>query len=209
MIDRGTALDFGGDSGMAAEKLEYILNTGHWTWHGLRPENKMDSILVYLVKSGGVEIYRKEYPCKGIKDVSEEVWRSARMMSGLARKRDTYGGDSINAAYIFREYEYDPPMSKHGALFYPELRAYLRCGGLVTERVLELLETEGCDSLIVLPAISNSYPNEEVYTLHRTIPRENLASAMDNIRTQRQEEMLEAMRNTNHRSIIPDAAELE
>lgn len=180
--------DFSGDGALdSLNRLDDILNTGHWTDRGLNPGIDMTALLLRLLQQNGIGVYKMPYEHKGT-EYSEETWQRARHYAGIVRKRDD-GISLLPAAELFGEAAPDYSMTANGALFFPGKKAYVRAGGIKPEKLLELLEREGSGMVLLFPAVER----DAYYAFVRNMTRGELHTALEQIREDQQTALFEAV----------------
>ena len=137
-------LDFSGDVTEALNLLESILYTSGWNNHiraYLDTPNE-DKLLFSLICEGAIAVGEVYYTFT--RDISEDIQSRANKYFHRLRKREI---DSIylNAVNYFSRHEPDIEKTDNGALFYPSISAFVRCGNLSPQRLLELIQTDDCE----------------------------------------------------------------
>ena len=161
--------DFSTDGGFAAVKqLEDILRSGHWSDSPLDYNDERTMLLLRLIRTGDIKVYKREYI-----QVTEtpELWRRAEELNLFIRKRYE-GGILLDIANIFSGYEYDRSKTEFNSLFFPELKAYVRCGGLPPYRLFGLLEREGCEAVFLFPGDYYPYDESVYFAFTIAVPKE-------------------------------------
>jgi len=169
------SFDFSVDGSLAAvEYLEDILSSGHWSDRHLDYNDERVMLLLRLLRFGDIAVYKRAYP-----PITEtpDLWCRARDMNMFMNKRYE-GGMLLYIASIFSGYEFDGHRTEYNSLFFPELKAYARHGGLPPDRLLGLLEREGCEKVFLFP---NDYKDDEsvffVFTL--AVPKEQFLEELE------------------------------
>lgn len=141
-------LDFSINGGLAAVKyLEDILSSGHWSDRPLDLNDEWTMLLLRLIRFGDIAVFKRVYAPK---KATPELMRRAHDLNMFIKKRHD-GGILIDVANIFAGFEYDGRKTEYNSLFFPELKAYVRCGGIPPDRLLELLWQEGCETVFLFP----------------------------------------------------------
>lgn len=180
---------FCGDSAQEDfSRLEGILDSGHWSDHGLDPSEDTTGLLMRLLQHNGVVVFKKDCPRKALTDYPDEMRRRAREYASILRKRDD-GLSLLPLLELFEEQEPDYKRTIHGALFFAQNNAYVRTGGLSPERLLELLASDDCLRVVVIPP----YDESALYIFARNMPRESLLEMLANMYEKRTESLREAI----------------
>jgi len=195
-------LDFSGDAVEALGKLESILYSSGWNHHiMLYPDTPNDDRLLFaLLREGAVCIGEVYYTF--IRSFSEELKEKAYNYFHRLRKRDM---DSIylNAVNHFSKYEPDIDKTDNGALFYPEIHAYVRCGDLSPAKLLELLAADGCERVIIFGnglRLNKDEPWEEFHSFELRAPKDYILQRLGEL----QDEISEAIRRAATKAGIND-----
>jgi len=147
--------DFSLDGGFDAVKcLEVILRSNHWSDSPLDLEDEMTMLLLKLIRFGDIEVYKRVYSPA---TETPELRRHAQEINFVIKKRHISRA-LLDIADIFSGYEFDRQKTEFNSLFFPELKAYVRHGGLPPDRLLELLERDGCEKVYLFP---NTYADNE------------------------------------------------
>jgi len=144
--------DFSGDGGLENLKvLEDILHSGHWSDKPLNYEDERTILLMQLLQNGGIAVYKRGYEQK---EVTSEIRRRAEEINIYMKKRYV-SGTLLDIAGIFLVHEYDKSKTEFNSLFFPELKAFVRCGGLPAYKLIGLLEQDGCEAVFLFPDTSS------------------------------------------------------
>lgn len=189
--------DFSGDKGLeAADRLEDILCSGNFGDRGLDYKDEHTLLLLRLLANGGIAIYKRAYTKRT--DTPPEIRRRAGEINHIIRKR--YVTQTLlDIADIFSEYEYDGGRTVYNSLFLPELKAYIRCGGLPPDRLFEMLEQDGCDMVLLFPDAQFA-EGDFFHAFSRVMPREAFANALAEMNERILEAMHEASRKWEEQS---------
>ena len=196
--------DFTGAAGSAdIDKLEDILRAGHWSSSGLITgllyKNEPTLLLLDLLQTGGVALYKCEYSSQD--DISPEIRQRAEDFNTQMNKRDI-GYPLLDIARLFHEHEFDRSKTVYNSLFFPELNAYVRCGSIAPDRLIEMLERDGCDKVILFP--SAKYEGESFYHIFmRAMPRDSFMDALEAMRERTLSAMREALQRAEERVTFP------
>ena len=170
-------------------KLESMLSSGHWSSRGINWEDKQTAgLFLWLLQSGGITVYKRPYRRRD--DPSPELRDRAAQLSMLMHKQFP-SQTLIDIADIFSDYEYEPGRLEFNSLFFPKLKAFVRCGGIPADRLMGLLEWDGCDMVLLFPdfhgenffyAFCRAMPREEYLNAIRDMEDERLAEVSDRLR---------------------------
>lgn len=183
--------DFSGEEiSDAVGRLEHILCSRHWSDRGLPCEDDWAELLLRLLTIGGISVYKRYYEPR--LDASCEIRNRAGLYQSLMRKRGTSQA-LLDIAGIFGKYDFDGKKTIYNALFFPELSAYVRYGGLTTERLFELFSQDDCDMVIIFQDL---YQGGEAafYAFTRPMPRELFMDEIAQLRQRRISVLDEAAR---------------
>lgn len=197
------ALDFTGDGILeAAQKLEDILCSGHWSDRTLNYEDERTGLLLRLLQIGGIAVYKRGYNRK--KD-TPEIRRRAGEFNMYMNKRNV-SQSLLDIAGIFSTHEYDGAKTEYNSLFFPELKAYVRCGGMPPDRLLGLLERDECEAVMLFPDYIVD-GGDAFFAFTFTIPKAMYLDALDEMRGRITEEMFEAAKKADEKlgQYYPDA----
>jgi hypothetical protein len=181
-------------------KLEGILCSGHWSDKALNYEDEHTILLIRLLQTGGIAVYRRGYAQK---EDSPEIRRCAGEINAFMNKR--YVSQTLlDIAGIFLTHEYDGGKTEYNSLFFPELKAFVRCGGLPPNRLIELLERDGCEAVFLFPDYTPD-DGDAFFAFMLVMPKEMLLEELGQMRERTMEAMHEAARRVNEKnsSIIP------
>ena len=169
--------------------LEDIMCSGHWSDRTLNYNDEHTILLLRLLDIGGVRVYKRGYSRQ---TDSPEIRRRAGDINMFMNKRYV-GRTLLDIAGIFLEYEYDARRTIYNSLFFPELKAYVRCGGLPPNRLLEFFAQDGCDMVLLF----HDEQSDEGYCFHvftLAMPKELFLEDLDRMRERINSALHEAMR---------------
>jgi len=135
-------------------------------------------LLFMLLQCEAMKIY--ECDCLYKSRFEEEFQREADKIADILQKRSVKH-PLYNALHMLSEYTPDLNRTLHNALYYPELKAYLRCGDLSPEKLFDLLAAGDCDKVILFHDTVRAEPPllpslEAFYVIQTTfIPGEKIA----------------------------------
>ena len=161
-------------------------------------------LLLFLLQYDYVKVFECTYTPK--QDFSEESMRHANYVADVLRKRSAHRS-LYDALDIFSSYAPDLSHSKKGFLFYPDLKAYIRCGDLTPKKLLELFETEDCEKVILFPDASISDTEDVYFTFECILPKETLNELQKKMQEDRMTLILQQTEASNdgiHFPTVPD-----
>lgn len=193
---RQILFDFDKDSVSVFDALDGILFSSGRQSLSIDPEYAGETRLLFtLLQRGAVKIYECDclYKTKFPKDFQREAHKIANILQKRSVTNPLY-----NALHMLSDYEPDLQRTLGNALYYPELRAYLRCGDLSPEKLFALLGAGECDRIILFhdtaPAETPPLPNmEPYYVIQSDIPGEKIAECLREAKT---ESLINAVRAT-------------
>ncbi len=190
--------DFSGEAAMEnLTMLEDMLSSGHWSTRYLNYRDGRTALLMRLLHIRGISVFKRAYTPN--KDVSEELRNKARIISGIMHKQSV-GQTLIDIASIFADRQYDVSKTVFNSLFFPELKAFVRCGGIPPDRLLDLLERDGCDKVFLFP---DAYGEDYYYAFIRSMPLKDFLKAIEEERAEVLAAMSEALRRVEYDGVIP------
>ena len=202
--------DFTGDAGVASlDKLEDIMRAGHWgssgLMFGLIEKSEPVLLLLRLLEIGGIALYKRDYVPQ--EEISPEIRQRAEDYNVYMRKRDVRQ-PLLDIASLFYENEFDGSKTVFNSLFFPAMRAFVRCGSLTPEKLFEMLERDGCDRVLLFSG--EQYEGE--YCCHeflRAMPRHDFMNALEAMRKRTLSAMHEAICRAEAQGIFPSLPVIE
>ena len=189
------SFDFSEGGGLGAVKhLEGILRSGHWSDRGLNYEDEQTMLLLRLLRIGGIAVYKRGYSRKAD---SPELRRRAEDINMFMNKRHV-GQTLLDIAGIFSEYEFDGRRTEFNSLFFPELKAFVRYDGLPPERLLELLEKDGCEMVIHFPETSAG-EDDVFYAFMLAMPKALFLEELEKTNERIMESIHDALQKANEK----------
>ena len=193
--------DFSGDDGLeAVNRLEDIICSGNWGIEALNYQDEQTVLLLRLLQIGGIAVYKRTYTQQ---EASPEVWHRAEEFNDFIRKRHV-GYPLLDVARIFYEHKYDGSRTEYNSLFFPELKAFVRCGGLPPEKLLGFFERDGCEMVILFPDVQ--FEDGDVYfAFTLSMPKELFHEAVEQMRKRTLETLREKLQEAEEKrgSIAP------
>jgi len=164
--------------------------------------------LFSLLREGAVSVGEVYYTFTN--DFTEELKERAYNYFHRLRKRDM---DSIylNAVNHFSKYEPDIEKTANGALFYPEINAYVRCGDLSPSKLLDLMATDGCERVIIFGnglRQNRDEPWEEFHSFEMRAPKDYILQRLKELQEETSEAIHRAITKAGINDVIPDVSYL-
>ena len=204
-------LDFSGDVTEALNLLESILYTSGWNNHiraYLDTPNE-DKLLFSLIREGAIAVGEVYYTFT--RDIPEDIQSRANKYFHRLRKREI---DSIylNAVNYFSRHEPDIEKTDNGALFYPAISAFVRCGNLSPQRLLELMQTDGCERVIVFGS-GLRYDKEQPWEVFRSFemraPKEYILQKLNDLQEERMQHYFAVSERSEAKEMFPTVSDKE
>ena len=187
---RETIIDFNGDVNEIIDTLEFIMFSSPWNKHKLH-ELYETGLLVYLLRENSIII--KEMYYSAVFDLTEEsIDKATKYLQYLHKKKDL--NTIIESVQLLLEYEIDISLTNKLALYYPAIKAYVRCGDLDAKQFFEFLEQEHYERIIIFNGLcpDNNNSNEEVFYLFEiTASKEYILEKLKNFREKIREKLRE------------------
>ena len=195
------SFDFSVDGGREAlNSIECLLRSGHWSDRALNFEDEWTMFLLKLLRFGDIEVYRHGYERQ---EGSEEIRRRAGEFNMFMNKRNV-SQTLIDIAAIFYSHEYDSRKTEYNSLFFPELKAFVRYGGIHPDRLLELLGRDGCG---IVYLFSDAFPDDGdvFFAVTLAMPKDAFIKESGDIRERIWDAIGEAVRRADEKagSIFP------
>jgi hypothetical protein len=193
--------DFEKDGIKAFDRLDSILFSSNWKHLTISKElsDTETRLLFPLVRSDLLRIFECRYaPSYG---PSTELRRKAGQLAYLLHKRHV-SQSLLDVLTLFAEHEPEPYRNEFNAMFYPDLKAYVRCGDLTPKNLFEMLGIEDCEKVFIFQDTSISENESAYYIIECTLPRQKLFEILEEMR---QEAVLMAYKHMEHsrQDIIP------
>ena len=199
-------LDFSGDETEAIRKLASILYTSGWNNYIIVDPDmpSEDKLLFSLIRERAIDVGEVYYIYK--KDFTEELKNKAYNYFHRLRKRDM---DSIylNAVNHFSKHEPDIEKTCNGALFYPAINAYVRCGNLSPEKLLELMQKDDCKRVIVFGSdlrLDREQPWEAFHSFEMNAPKEYILQRIEELQEEKVQGLHEALEKSGANEVFKD-----
>ena len=197
-------LDFSSDATEAIRKLESILYTSGWKHYIIvDPETPSEDMLLYsLIRERAVDVGEVYYTYTN--DFTEELRNKAYGYFHRLKKREM---DNIylNAINHFSKHEPDIEKTCNGALFYPAINAYVRCGDLSPEKLIELIQKDGCERVIVFGnglRLDREQPWEVFHSFEMNAPKEYILQKIEEMQEERLQKLHDALEKSGANEVF-------
>ena len=199
-------LDFSGDVVESVRKLESIIYTSGWNKYlMILPDTpNEDRLLFSLLREGAIAVGEVYYTFTD--DFTDELKEKAQTYFYRLKKRAM---DSIylNAVNYFSQHEADIEKTDNGALFYPDIQAYVRCGDISPSKLLELMQKDGCERVIVFGnglRQNKEQPWEEFHVFIMQAPKAYILERLEKLASEVAEAIYRAMEKAGINDVIPN-----
>ena len=199
--------EFKGDSALAdLDRLEDIICSGGWGRGGLNYEDERTKTVLGLLRVGGIAVYRSPYTRQ---EATPELRRRADEINAFMNKRHV-SQTIIDIASIYYDNEYNSSRTTYNSLFFPELKAFIRCGELPPHKILEMLEQDGCEAILQFHD-EQSEDGDAFFIFHLAMPKDMLFDVLEKMEERIQTAMSEALQKTHDETgiIFPAIYEAE
>ena len=198
--------DFSVDGGLGAVKaIEDILRSGHWSDRSLSIEDERTMFLLRMLRVGGIAVYRRMYIQK---EETPEILHRAKEFNMFMNKR-SISQTLLDIAGIFPTQAYNSSKTEYNSLFFPELKAFVRYGGIDPNRLFDLLARDGCEAVFLF---SDAYADEDnvFYAITLAMPKKEYLHELGIINERIWESIGEAVRKADEQvgSIFPPLPDL-
>ena len=197
-------LDFSGDILETVNKLESILCTTPWN----RCLNIYDTspsetkLLIELLREKSIVVGEVYY---NPGEFTDEITNKAKSYLFYLAKRDV-DYNLYTVARIFSKYEIDISLTEKIALYYPDIKAYVRCGDLSPEKLFELLQKDCCERVII---VNGAKPNENsaeeaYYSFEMRTSKSYILERLEKLQDEKMEAIYKVMEKSNIDNVFPD-----
>jgi len=198
-------LDFSGDIIDAKIKLESILYTSGWNKYIIvDPDTPSeDMLLFFLIREKAVAVVEHYYAYTN--EFTEELRNKAYDYFHRLRKRNI---DNIylNAVNYFSKYEPDIDKTDNGALFYPDINAYIRCGDLSPAKLFELIQKSDCGRVIIFGStlrLDKEQPWEVFHSFEMQAPKEYIIQKLADLQAEKFQKYYDIIEKSEANKIFP------
>jgi len=139
-------IEFSGDALEMYDKLNFIMCTSRYKYLNIDDPPNETTLLFNLLYSDAMYI-REVYYTPSI-EFSKEVKDKAKIYADYLNRRKI-GFTFQECVKYFFNYEIEKSLSDRAALYYPDFKAFVRCGDIDPKQLFELLAKEHCDRVII------------------------------------------------------------
>ena len=196
------SFEFNKDGLKAFDRLNSILFTSGWNSLHLHEQliDEETKLLFSLLQHNIIRVFECIYAHKY--NFPEEFMRNANFIACVLRKRSVHNA-LYNALDIFSDYAPDLSQTENNALFYPDLKAFIRCGDLSPAKLFELFEKADCEKIILFQDACISGKESAYYIFECTLPKQVLNDLLQKMRDKRLAQMFKHIAAINE-NIIPE-----
>ena len=112
-------------------------------------------------------------------------------LANLISKRET--APIAHGLHVFRGYDPITRRNEYNALYFPDLTAYIRFGNLRPDKLLEMLEEDGCERAILFRNCVDSSTEDSFFVFTLGISKSDYHVILENAWEKRQAAMFEAL----------------
>ena len=189
-------LDFSIDGRLEALKtIEDILRSGHWSDVPLDYQDEWTMLLLRMLRVSGITVFRHFYTRQ---EETSEIMRRAYDINMSMNKR-SISQTLLDIAGIFFANEYDVSKTEYNSLFFPKLKAFVRYGGISPERLLRLLERDGCDTVFIF-SDSHTFAGIAFHALKLAMTKKEFLAEYRKINERIWDAISDAVRSANEKS---------
>lgn len=165
--------NFEQDGMKAFDRLDGILFSTNWNHLPISTEfsDSETGLLFALIRSDLLRIF--EYRYVPNYDPSPEIQHKATQLAYCLHKRQV-PQSLFDVLELFAEHEPEPYQNECNAMFYPDLKAYVRCGDLTPKNLFEMLENEDCEKILLFQGTCVSEKESVYYMIECTLPKQKL-----------------------------------
>jgi hypothetical protein len=193
--------DFSMDGGHKALKmLDDILHSGHWSNVPLSYEDEWTMLLLRMLRVRSIEVYRHFY----VRNEATSKTKQCAYEMNMHMNKRSISRTLLDIADIFCNHEHDASKKAYNSLYFPELKAYLRYGGINPERLLDLMERDGCDTIFLF-SDANDDSRNTYYAFTLAIPKAEFSDEYNKIKERVWDAIFDAVQSANEKAsdIIP------
>jgi len=176
-----------------------ILYASGWGHYPLDETNA--DFLLGLLHHQQIRVYSQKYSLVG--DVSADAHRKAVKLARLVGKRKT--SSVLHALRIYQRYEPQKIKNEYNALYYPDLKAYVRFGTLRPSKLLDMLNQDSCNGVILFRDCVDSSQEDRFFIFTLGIQQSEYRTLIENAKEKQFEVLAKAieMADLHSESIIP------
>ena len=182
-----------------------ILFTSPWGHYPLNDPN--GDLLLELLHHQKIMVYSQKYPLE--RDFSAEDHRKANELADLVGKRNT--ASILQAVRIYDKREPLKQRNEYNALYYPDLKAYVRFGILHPEKLLDMLNQDNTNAVILFRDCVDSDTEDRFFIFMRRIQLSEYRAIMENAKEKQIDALRKALElaDSQSESVFPEWHENE
>lgn len=188
-------LDFSGDILEAVNKLESVLCNTPWYQHlNIYDDTPNETkVLIKMLRKKALVVSEVYY--MPLTKITDEIRKKANEYLDYLYKKNV-DCDLFNVAGFFLNHEFEKPPSDRNALFFPHIKAYVRCGDLKPEKIFQFLQRDGCERVIVFNGTQpdENCPEEAFYSFEMQAPKEYIIERLAGLEEERCHAYYQAMK---------------
>jgi len=184
---RETIIDFKGNKKKILAKLDFIMCASPWSQHPIYELHETKLLIDMICKK---EIIIKEIYYPSLMDITQEsINKATNYLRYLNNRKEV--STILESVHLFSKYEINVKLTDKLALYYPDIKAFVRCGDLDTKRFFELLEKEHCERIIIFNGKSpeqNNLKEDVFYLFEMEAPKNHISKRFKEFRKKQLEE---------------------
>ena len=197
-------LDFGGDEWEAVKKLEAILCTTPWNHYlNIYDDTPNETkLLLELLREKAIVVGEVYYTRA---EITEEHIRKASEYLLYLHKREI-DHNLLSIVNFFSNHEIDIPLTDRFALYYPHIKAYVRCGDLEPVKLFDLLRNDYCEKVIMFNGATTDDGSEyeAFYSFELRMPKTYITEKLAKLQDEKTEMIFRTLEKIGNDRIIPD-----
>ena len=177
-----------------------ILFASPWGRYPLNEPNA--DLLLELLQHRQIKVYAQKYSLET--DSSEDDHHKAQELADLVGKRSTTS--IFHALHIYRKYEPLKRRNEYNALYYPDLKAYIRFGTLHPTKLLDMLGEDNVEGVILFRDCVDSSTEDRFFIFILGVQQSEFQAIMEKAKEKQNEALFEEIRLAGSRgiNIIPE-----
>ena len=177
-----------------------ILFASPWGRYPLNEPNA--DLLLDLLQHQQIKVYAQKYSLET--DSSKDDHHKAQELADLVGKRST--ASIFHAVHIYQGYEPLKRRNKYNALYYPDLKAYVRFGTLHPNKLLDMLGEDNVEGVVLFHDCADSTFEDRFFIFILGVQQSEFQAIMENSKEKQNEALIEAIKQAGSRgiNIIPE-----
>ena len=197
------AFDFGGQwkESLSLLENEIMYTSGRTYYPFTDPDGEL---LISLLHRQCIRVFSQKYELEH-KDTQED-YQEAQYLAGLIGKRNAFS--MLQGLRVYREHKPLEQRNEYNALYYPDLKIYVRFGDLNPAKLLAMLGEEQCNAVVLFRDCADSSTLDRFFIFALGISKDGYRAVMEEEQSRRDEALFAALQAVRERteSIIPDPA---